>query len=120
MIVSFEKASLFLNGEMIKEFDYPIKEVVDFPKKKVIVVLIDRDYYKRDNENVFCVNLEGQVIWQVPEYEFTYERSPYVEIGKLEDNVKLWNWDSSYVIMEPKTGKILVTPRESRKGRRAW
>jgi hypothetical protein len=114
----FNKNSLLLNDNVIKEFEFPIKSIVEF--KNLVVVLLDQDYYKRDNENVFCVNKEGVIIWQVPKYEYSYDDSPFVNITKDSQNIKLWNWDSSFVIIEPDTGKVITTAIESRKGRRPW
>jgi hypothetical protein len=115
---NFEDTILKRDDFQIMEFDSPIKKIVEFDK--CAVILLSRDYYVVDNENVFCVSNSGKMLWQVPKYEYIYDVSRFVDISKEAQNVKLWNWDSSWIIIEPLSGEIIMTPLESRKGRRPW
>ena len=116
--MEFKNKSLFLNETIVREFDFPISSIVEF--ENCVVVLLNRDFYKKDNENVFCLSKNGKLIWQVPRYDYSCKRSPFVDICKESDNIKLWNWDSSFIIIEPESGKIITTPYDSRKNRRPW
>tara|TARA_R110002072_G_scaffold287464_5_gene453169 strand:+ start:5945 stop:6301 length:357 start_codon:yes stop_codon:yes gene_type:complete len=118
MKFSFKNETLFFKEKLIHTFIAPISDLLEF--EECIVVLLCRDYYKKDNENVFCLDTDGVIKWQVPKYDYIYDRSPFVGIDKEGDNVKLYNWDSSYVIIEPTTGKVIVDAFQSRKGRRPW
>ena len=111
---------LFYKNNFIKNLEYPIHKTIDFESKEAIVVLLDRDYYKVDNQNVLCVDFAGVLLWQVPKFDYFHDRSPFVNILNKNEYVQLINWDSSYIIIEPKSGEIIVTPDESMKGRRAW
>jgi hypothetical protein len=115
---NFEHNTLKRDTLTIKEFTSPLKKILDF--KNCAVVLLDRDFYEGDNENVFCISESGGLLWQVPKFEYSYERSRFVDILKDSQNAKLFNWDSSWTIIEPTTGQVITTPRESRKGRRPW
>ena len=114
----FEHSTLKKDSLTVKEFSSPIQKIIDFDS--CAVVLLDRDFYDRDNENVFCIDESGKTLWQVPKFEYAYDRSRFVDISKDSDNAKLFNWDSSWTIIEPTTGNVITTPRESRKGRRPW
>lgn len=114
----FENNALKKDNLIVVEFSSPIHKVIDFDN--YVVVLLDRDFYEGDNENVFCVEESGEVLWQVPKFEYSYDRSRFVDISKESQYVKLWNWDSSWIIIEPSSGNIITTPSESRKGRRPW
>ena len=116
--MKFENNRLIIKDAIVKEFESPISSIVEF--ENCVVVLLDSDFYKKDNENVFCINKNGKLIWQVPKYEYIDKESPFISISKDFENIKLWNWDSSFVLIEPESGKIIMTPFEYRKGRRPW
>jgi len=118
MKFSFKEEKLYYREKLIHTFIAPISDILDFPK--CVVVLLNRDNYKKNNENVFCVDTNGVLKWQVPKYDYIDKRSPFVSINKDYDNAKLYNWDSSYVIIEPATGKVIVDAFQSRKNRRPW
>ena len=87
---TFENRKLLKNDSIIREFEYPIGKIVSFTK--LVVILFHQDNYNTDNENVICVNENGDFIWQVPKYEYMYEKSPFVNISQESHNIKLWNW----------------------------
>lgn len=116
MKILFDKNIVYRDDKKIKEFEFPIYQIVVFDR--AIVVLLDRDYYKVNNENVFCINYDGNLLWQVPIFEYLDKRSPFVELKKEGENIKLFNWSGEFVLIEPTTGKIIIHPKDSNK--RPW
>ena len=60
------------------------------------------------NENVFGVNLDGNIIWQIPKVDLLYDDSPFVGLIK-EDKKSVWaiNWDGTALLLDVNTGEIL-------------
>ncbi len=48
------------------------------------------------------------------------ENCPYVSVQKIGNNAKLTKFDTTFVILEPKTCCIKTTPIEPMKERRLW
>ncbi len=98
------KYAITKNSKIIKEFQSPIELAIEFDNE--IVILLGRDYFK-GGRNVYCVDLEGNILWQVPEVKLVPQDSSYVKIMKNNKNVILTNWDGTRLTIEPQTGKIL-------------
>ena len=116
MNIKFENKGIYSNGQKVIEFEYPIDQIVVY--KKAIVVLLNHDFYKVNNENVFCIDHKGNLLWQVPSFEYIDKRSPFVGIRREGENVKLFNWSGEFVVIEPLSGKIIIHPKDSNK--RPW
>lgn len=146
--ITFKDKFLYKNNQVITEFKSDIKEILIF--NKLIIILLDMMNNCYGNKNVFCLNDLGQVIWQVPKYDYIYKDSPFVEIFKVDDSrykiileqikrIKefdpyfsfefkedisklawLHNWDSTYIIIDVQTGEVLIDPNRSMYGRRPW
>lgn len=120
MNTSFNEEKLYYNDAVIYVFESKIDKILKFKDKNVIVILLNPDHYKHDNKNVLCIDTKGNLLWQVPKYDYIYEDSPFVSILEDEGNVRLVNWDSSQVLIEPASGEILLSATDSRRGRRQW
>jgi hypothetical protein len=59
------------------------------------------------NENVFGVDSNADILWQIQPRKYIYEDSPYTNITKKDNFVKLSNWDGTDLIVAPSTGKII-------------
>jgi hypothetical protein len=86
-------------------FRYPIAKILDYDG--VIVVLLEIPTGAKFNENVYGIDLTGNVLWRVPEKRYVYEDSPYTDIVRDGDDVVLFNWDGLQLTVEPKTGSVL-------------
>ena len=94
------------------------------------VILIITDYSESDiNENVWGVNEEGKVLWQIPtvdevEYEgkkYVGITHPYTGVHKIDERTaRLFNWEGGYYEIDPATGKFTKNIIEFRKGKRPW
>ncbi len=92
--------------KMIYEFPYKIKDF-KFIKDRVIV-LIESPVKSNFNENIFCLNLNGDLIWQVEKIDHIYSDSPYDSIEVDEKVIlKADNYDSFLYELDIETGKIL-------------
>jgi outer membrane protein assembly factor BamB len=60
------------------------------------------------NENIFCINENGELIWQIESISHFYDDSPYDRISIISDNtIEAWNYDSINYFVDINTGKIL-------------
>ena len=94
------------------------------------VILVITDYYKSDiNENVWGVNGQGEIIWQIPkvdQVEFEGKiypgiNDPYTGVHKIdEQTARLGNWRGGDYEIDTSTGKFTKNIMEFRKGRRPW
>lgn len=85
--------------------NWPIAEVIMVGE--IIVVRTSPPLGSCDNENVFAVNADGEMVWTVPTRKYIYPDSPFVGIVAFENNVKLLNWDGTELIVDPQSGRIL-------------
>jgi hypothetical protein len=68
-------------NESIVEFEYPVQKVVEYIGK--LIVLIDKPFGVKYNDNVFAVDANGKVIWQVSKissYPGNQVDCPFVDI----------------------------------------
>lgn len=94
------------------------------------VILVITDYYKSDiNENVWGVNGQGVIIWQIPkvnqvEFEgkiYSGINDPYTGIYKVdEQTARLGNWRGGDYEIDALTGRFTKNIIEFRKGKRPW
>lgn len=125
MKYNFENKELKFSEKSL-EFDDEIKEVIEFDG----FLVVRTDYYKSTtNENVYGVNLEGKITWQIKKMskltykgkEFIGITDPYSGLTKIDnDRIKLHNWDSTTFEVNPRSGELLTDPMDSRVGKRPW
>lgn len=106
MKIQIENNSVYKDSLKIKEFDFPIKEFISL--KHGIAILLHGDYYKNNNENIFFIDYEGKIVWQIPPIKYIYNTSPYVGLTK-ENEESFWatNWDGTTILIDTLTGKIV-------------
>ena len=73
------------------------------------VVLIRPEPSVIQNENVFGLNKNGDVKWQISALPHAYEDSPYTNILKEGNLVRAVNWDGGQVLVQPVDGSIKST-----------
>jgi len=113
MEYSIKEKDLFFEGKIIQSFITKITHLLVF--SDLAIVILDYYSYNQDNENVFGVNNEGEIIWQIEGYPHVYEHSPFVDISQNADKlVTAFNWDGSRIIINPMTGRIVEGPIEGR------
>ena len=108
---------LIINNKILYTFDYPIDEYIVIEGK--IIVLLDilarNAHY---NENVYCVDFNGNLIWQMEEIERVSKDSPITGMNLEDGQLKVFDWHGEYFILDINTGKIIDSGRG--KGIRAW
>ena len=87
-------------------FEYPIRQVLDYNDVFVVLVRspIGGAIY---NENVFGVSKRGEIVWRVPRFEWVKGNSPYTEMHKSGDLVRLWNYRCTNIFLDPLTGRFI-------------
>ena len=125
MTYKFENKELKI-GEKSLDFDDEIKEVIEFDQ----FLVVRTDYYNSTtNENVFGVNADGKIEWQIQKMtklthngiEYDGIKEPYTAILKLTGKtLRLINWDSTNFEIYAHSGEIKTDPMESRIGKRPW
>lgn len=121
--IHFIGNKVYNDDRLIGEYDFPILKIIDFENSRSIVICLSIPVRTIYNENVLGINYEGKTIWKVPKSDYLYEESPFVDIQKWTDNesyVKLINWDSSQMIIDPSNGSIVITKEVLNKGKRPW
>lgn len=96
-----------------------ITSIEHYNTLQMIVVLFESK--DKNNENVICVNYNGELVWKVPSFEHIYKDSSYTSITQIDAKlIRILNWDSSYWVIKVKTGEVVLNPNESMEGRRPW
>lgn len=110
MNYSFKNEYLIKNDKKYYRFDWPIKSIIYFNEHDVVIVLLDRECYRKNNRNIFCIDGESKLIWQIPDIELVTinsEISPYTKIVKVDNLVKAFNWDGTILKLDPISGEIV-------------
>lgn len=93
-------------------FDYPIKEYIEIGDMLIVYVDLFDKVIPLEN-NVYGVSLSSEkVIWQVekrkyPTGGYSGIRCPFIGISFKENKLRLHNWCSTNLIVDPATGKFL-------------
>lgn len=89
-------------------FDFPIAQVVEM--SDMLVVRLEKPFKTIYNENVFGVSFaERKIKWQIAKLKYTTGEGdcPFIHISIFEGKLRLNNWCSIYLIVDPLTGEIL-------------
>lgn len=108
MKYSKDNNKLTVNNIYTIEFKYPIQKTLEYLGK--LVVLLDKPLNIKYNDNVFAVDENGKIIWQVSKintYPGNQEDCPFVDIFINEGKLILDNWCSISVIVDIMTGEVL-------------
>lgn len=108
MSYSISKKTLKLASGKKVEFEYPIYKAVEIGD--VIVVCLGIPVDRQFNENVFAVDRDGRVLWQVnpvTPIKPISKGGGYVGIGNAAGLVRLFNWDGMVYDVDPNTGVVV-------------
>jgi hypothetical protein len=95
-------------GAIRHSFKFPIEDWLE--TEDMVIVLLDVPLKVQYNENVFGVGLVDNRIWQIEKKQYPpgyRNQCPFVSIVIYEGQLRLNNWCSKYLIVEPLTGKII-------------
>lgn len=99
-----EKTLALASGRRVT-FKYPILEEVEIGG--VIIVCLEVPPNQKFNENVYGVDQEGTLLWQIKPVKHLYENSCYTGIANAEGRARLFNWDGMVYDVDPKTGEVV-------------
>lgn len=102
---SIQGTDLVLDSGHKASFKYPVAEAIDF--QDAIVVRLEISVGQQLNENVYGVDYNGQILWQIQRQRHVYSNSPYTYIGRKGDAALLSNWDGLELTIEPATGNVM-------------
>ena len=104
-----ENNTLFLaslSGEEIPvALPFPVAKVLPFPD--ILVVCVQPDVGCIFNENVFGIDAEGHIKWQISKRTYAYQDSPFTGIARAGSTAILYNWDGTDLEVDPATGNVL-------------
>ena len=109
---SFEGSSIILNNGKTIKFDYAIKEKRVIEIDGMIIVVLEIPPGINYNNNVFALNLNGEIIWRInfkKEQLFSQAKNCSF-VGTFlnkEGQLILFNWCDTAFIINPKNGEIL-------------
>lgn len=86
-------------------FNFPIVQAIPF--SKTVVIRLEAPVGSQFNENVFGVNPEGRIVWQVPPRRLVYSDSPFTGMEEKGGKILLSNWDGLELLVDPATGEVL-------------
>jgi len=104
MSYTVKKNTLLLPSGKEVEFEYPILQATDLGG--VIVICLAVPQNRKLNENVYAVDHEGTLLWQVKPVKHVYDKSSYVGVTNTGKLVRLFNWDGMVYDVDPKTGVV--------------
>ena len=87
---------------------FPVKQELDINGNKVVLLKLPSEVIY--NRNVFCIDVNGNVLWQIEEllsYPGPYKKCHYAHIEFKAGKLILWNWCDLKLIVDPQTGVIL-------------
>lgn len=71
-------------------------------------MILEPPLNKEYNENIFAINEDGTILWQIESREYLKPNSCYVNIVDIENGIIQANgWDSVIVKVDVLTGKII-------------
>lgn len=120
------KDSKLTVGNFSIEIKDVVKDVVDFGE---ILIIRTDGFHSKTNENVYGVNENCQIVWQIKAMlninykgkEYIGINKPYSGLTKFDNNtLRLHNFDSTNVDIDPWTGNLTTNLVKYRIGKRPW
>ena len=99
------KYEIILNNGKVVKFSQKVEEILQF--QNMLIVRIESPMGVVFNENIYGVDLNGVIIWQIPKVDHVHENSPYTGMKLAGDSIILYSREGVEHTIEPKTGKII-------------
>ena len=101
----FSKNTLYVGNNKKICFNHEITKVISCDD--LVVVLLNIPDGTKFNENIFGVDSEGRIKWQIEKILPDSDDSPYVDIRKLSDGLYAFNWSGIKTKIKLETGKVV-------------
>lgn len=105
MNYSIRGKTLELRSGKKAEFQYRIHDAVEIDD--VTIVCLEVPLNRRLNENVYALDGQGNLLWQVKPMNHVPENSPFIGVERAGQLARLFNWDGKVYDINPKTGDIV-------------
>jgi archaellum biogenesis ATPase FlaH len=69
---------LYHKEKKIYVFKFPIKVLLDLGERYVVV--LDISSGEGSNDNIYCINKEGQLLWQIEKRELWHKHNSYQHV----------------------------------------
>ena len=103
--INLMNGNIQISGKTLS-FKFDIAEYIELNNIIVVRLKVPTDIIF--NENIFGVNTDGKIVWQIVSREFMHKNSPYTNMKKVNNSrVNLSNWDGTQVLINPNNGNIL-------------
>jgi len=95
------------NNEICKEinFDFPIKQVIQFNNK--VFIRIEPSVGEVFNENIYCFSQNGILLWQVKPINYMNLDCPYTNMVIQDDKLISYNWCGEKMHINLESGEIV-------------
>ncbi|MFZ5833743.1 MAG: hypothetical protein ACOY3P_26955 [Planctomycetota bacterium] len=98
------KQIAFPNGQVV-EFEHPVSQLMQFGEVLVVQIWPGRETY---NENVFGLDLSGNVLWQIaPQYSSMVDNAAFGGLENQDGLAMVSNIKDLVLHLDPATGKIV-------------
>jgi outer membrane protein assembly factor BamB len=94
-----------LENKRTRTFAFPIGDVIEI--EGTLVICLKIPMRRKFNENVFAIDREGTLLWQVEPKPRHVANSPYVGLTRQGRRVRLHNFDGMIYDVDPKTGAVV-------------
>ena len=58
------------------------------------------------NENIYCVDFSGHIVWQIAPSNHVDQESPYTDIKIIDNDIYAYNWDGNIYLVNKSNGSI--------------
>ncbi len=102
--IEFENNVLNINNTRV-EFIYEIRNVVEFNEK--IFALIDSPPKSKFYRNIYCIDYNGKIIWQIDEPDYLQDHDrPFTGLWIDENELIAYNWTGVRHKINIESGKL--------------
>lgn len=106
MKITHIQNQLFKDNNSLIKFQFPIAEFKLI--ENFIIVLLDVPLDIVLNENLFCIDLNGAILWQIEKIKHIYNDSTFTNIIiDKNNNIQSYNQDGFMYTINIYSGKII-------------
>lgn len=107
-IFTYNEENLLIDNIYKVMFDYPIRDAKIFDKN--IIVLLSIPYNDDTIDNLFSVNIQGEVMWRSQQLKEVYPKEkllPYEQMVINEYEIKVSDFYGRRYFINPSNGRII-------------
>lgn len=108
IIFTYNEKNLLIENIYAVKFDYPIRDAKLFDRN--IIVLLSIPYNDDTIDNLFSVNVQGQIIWRSQQLKQVFPKEkllPYEQMVINEQEIKVSDFYGRRYFINPSNGRII-------------